>query len=179
MLGRWDDGPIDPAYYIEDCRISILVRSCFVGPYLLTQRLSIRSLKFCRPTEYVILLWSLLSQGRRNWSRQLGGQGGNRPFHVFADHLTLGTIHLKHLQIFTIFDHYPPSLWQFLTNIRHQFWPIFDPSPTKKNADILTLSDLRLNLNAKTWVLNKLFNPFQLRQFSIFFCENFMDWSLS
>ena len=22
MLGRWDDCPIDPAYYIEDCRIS-------------------------------------------------------------------------------------------------------------------------------------------------------------
>ena len=28
-------------------------------------------------------------------------------------------------------------------------------------------------VNWRSWVLNKLFNPFQLRQFSIFFCEFF------
>ena len=39
----------------------------------------------------------------------------------------------------------------------------------------LTLLDLTSNLNAKTRSLNKLFNSFQLRQFSIFLCENFMD----
>ena len=27
MLGRWDDRPIDPAYYIEDCQI---LGDCFI-----------------------------------------------------------------------------------------------------------------------------------------------------
>ena len=29
MLGQWDNRPIDPAYYIEDCRISTFLFSFF------------------------------------------------------------------------------------------------------------------------------------------------------
>ena len=31
-FGRWDNQPSDQAYYIEDCRISILILFCFIRP---------------------------------------------------------------------------------------------------------------------------------------------------
>ena len=53
--------------------------------------------------------------------------------------LTLGTVHLRRRQIFTIFYPYPPPVGRFfyyVLTIRRQIWPIFDPSPPK-NADVL------------------------------------------
>ena len=45
---------------------------------------------------------------------------------------TQGIIHLRRRQIFTIFDPYPPSRWQFFTTVFRQIWPIFDPFPPKQ-----------------------------------------------
>ena len=95
----------------------------------------------------VILLWSLLSQGCRNLGRQVGGQGGNCPFHIFEDHFTLETIHLKYLQIFMIFDHHTPSHWQFFTTIRLQIWPIFDPFPPSNGQRRLWTAPCRFDLD--------------------------------
>ena len=35
-LGRWDEQPRDLAYYIEDCRISIMLYGCFSMAKFLT-----------------------------------------------------------------------------------------------------------------------------------------------
>ena len=50
--------------------------------------------------------------------------------------MMLGTIHLRHVQIFMIFDPYPPPAGSFFTTTRPQIWPIFDLSPLK-NAYVL------------------------------------------
>ena len=45
---------------------------------------------------------------------------------------TKGTIHLRCLQILTIFEPYLPTLGSFFTTIHRQIWTIFDPSLPKK-----------------------------------------------